>query len=75
VIANATLVTMNTKRACDAMRGAYPQYANKIEVVRNGSDTDLLPPTRRDRPLPPTLCRFDLPRSRSAQLLQGLPSG
>ncbi len=48
VIANATLVTMNTDASSDAMRGAYPQFADKIEVVRNGSDNDPLPATRRD---------------------------
>jgi len=48
VIANATLVTMNTEASRDAMRSAYPQHASKFEVVRNGSDTEPLPPTRRD---------------------------
>lgn len=48
VIANAAVVTMNTEASRDAMRAAYPQYAAKIDVVRNGSDDDPLPPTRRD---------------------------
>ena len=48
VIANATLVTMNTEASCDAMRRAYPEHASKIEVVRNGSDTEPLPQTKRD---------------------------
>jgi hypothetical protein len=48
VVANATLVTMNTDASCDAMRGAYPQYTNKFDVVRNGSDNEPLPPTKRD---------------------------
>jgi hypothetical protein len=48
VMANATLVTMNTDASCDAMRGAYPQHYDKFDVVRNGSDNDPLPGTRRD---------------------------
>ena len=48
VVANAAVVTMNTEASRDAMRAAYPQYADKIDVVRNGSDDDPLPPTRRD---------------------------
>ncbi|MEO5817797.1 MAG: hypothetical protein ABIT20_21185 [Gemmatimonadaceae bacterium] len=48
VMANAKLVTMNTDASCDAMRGAYPQHYDKFEVVRNGSDNDPLPATRRD---------------------------
>ncbi|MEO8333656.1 MAG: glycosyltransferase [bacterium] len=48
VIDHATLVTMNTEASRDAMRAAYPQHATKIEVIRNGSDDDPLPPTKRD---------------------------
>ena len=47
-IEHATLVTMNTEASRDAMRVAYSQHAGKIDVVRNGSDNDPLPPTRRD---------------------------
>jgi hypothetical protein len=48
VIEHATLVTMNTEASRDAMRAAYPQHAAKIDVVRNGTDDDPLPPTKRD---------------------------
>ncbi|MEP6729237.1 MAG: hypothetical protein ABJE10_01300 [bacterium] len=48
VVANATLVTLNTEASRDAMRAAYAAYADKFEVVRNGSDKDPLPPTKRD---------------------------
>lgn len=48
IINNATLVTMNTPPARDAMRAAYPEYASRIEVVLNGSDSDPLPPPTRD---------------------------
>lgn len=48
VMSNATLVTLNTDATRDAMRAAYPQHAAKIDVVRNGSDNDQLPPAKRD---------------------------
>lgn len=48
VVDSAALVTMNTEASRDAMRAAYPEHAEKIDVVRNGSDDDPLPPTRRD---------------------------
>lgn len=48
VMSHATLVTLNTEATRDAMRAAYPQHAAKIDVVRNGSDNDQLPPAKRD---------------------------
>lgn len=48
VIDHASLVTMNTEASRDAMRAAYPEHAAKIDVVRNGTDDEPLPPTRRD---------------------------
>ena len=42
-VANAALITMNTETACDAMRAAYPEAAEKIAFVRNGSDDEPLP--------------------------------
>lgn len=48
VVRDAAFVTMNTEASGDAMRGAYPESAEKIYVVRNGTDDEPLPPTRRD---------------------------
>jgi hypothetical protein len=48
VMKHATLVTLNTEAMRNAMRVAYPQHAGKFDVVRNGSDNDPLPPTKRD---------------------------
>ena len=48
VVANATLITMNTEPSCAAMRSAYPASVGKIQVVRNGCDDDPLPPATRD---------------------------
>lgn len=47
-VADAALLTMNTEAACKALRGAYPEQAAKIHVVRNGSDDEHIPPPRRD---------------------------
>ncbi|MEO7458363.1 MAG: hypothetical protein ABIY52_19040 [Gemmatimonadaceae bacterium] len=47
-LSGATLVTMNTEPACNAMRGAYPEHAGKIEFVRNGCDDEPLPPSTHD---------------------------
>ncbi|MEP6618252.1 MAG: glycosyltransferase [bacterium] len=47
-VAGAALVTMNTEAACKSLRRAYPECADKIEVVRNGCDDEPLPPPRRD---------------------------
>jgi glycosyltransferase involved in cell wall biosynthesis len=49
VMNHATLVTLNTEATRDAMRKVYPQHAGKIDVVRNGSDNDPLPPPKRDK--------------------------
>jgi hypothetical protein len=47
---DAALITMNTEHIGAMMRRAYPQHASRIEVVRNGSDSDPLPaPIRTDR--------------------------
>ncbi len=48
VVREAAFITMNTEASGDAMRGAYPESAEKIYVVRNGTDDEPLPPTRRD---------------------------
>jgi hypothetical protein len=48
IIENSRLVTMNTPPARDAMREAYPEYASRIDMVLNGSDSDPLPPPTRD---------------------------
>jgi len=48
VMSHATLVTLNTEPTRSAMEVAYSQHAHKLAVVRNGSDTDPLPPTKRD---------------------------
>ncbi len=48
IVSSAALVTMNTQSARDAMRAAYPESAHKVEVIRNGSDDEPLPPARRD---------------------------
>ena len=45
----ASLVTMNTRAARDAMRAAYRRYAEKIEVIRNGSDDEPLPEPHHDK--------------------------
>ena len=45
---DATLITMNTEHIAAKMRRAYPERASRIEVVRNGSDSDALPPPHRD---------------------------
>ncbi len=49
VMANATLVTLNTEPSCDAMKTAYAEYSDKFTVVRNGSDNEPLPPARQDK--------------------------
>jgi hypothetical protein len=43
VVRQAAFVTMNTDEAGGAMRKLYPEYASKIEVVRNGSDDVSIP--------------------------------
>jgi hypothetical protein len=48
IISRAAAVTMNTQGARDAMRAAYPEHGDKIEVVRNGSDDEPLPPPSGD---------------------------
>jgi hypothetical protein len=47
VVRESALLVMNTERSRDAMRAAYPRYANKIEAIRNGCDDEALPPPRR----------------------------
>src|SRR6185436_8568687 len=48
VVRHASLITMNTQAARDAMRAAYPSEAYKFEVIRNGSDDEPLPTPPRD---------------------------
>jgi hypothetical protein len=48
VIQDATLVTMNTEAACRSMRLAYPASADRIEVIRNGSDDEPVPKVEAD---------------------------
>jgi hypothetical protein len=48
VVDDAAIVVMNTEASRDAMRAAYPSNAHKIDVIRNGSDDDPIPPTRHD---------------------------
>jgi len=48
VVRHASLITMNTQAARDAMRAAYPPEAYKFEVIRNGSDDEPLPRPARD---------------------------
>jgi glycosyltransferase involved in cell wall biosynthesis len=48
VVHRAALVTMNTEKACHAMRVAYPELANRIEVIRNGSDDSAVGSVKRD---------------------------
>lgn len=42
-VRQAALVTMNTEASRDAMRGLYPEYARKVEAIRNGCDDEPLP--------------------------------
>jgi hypothetical protein len=50
VIAEASLITMNTERSEAAMRAGYPAAASRIITVRNGADDDPLPaPGTRER--------------------------
>jgi hypothetical protein len=48
VVDDAAIVAMNTEASRDAMRAAYPSNAHKIDVIRNGSDDDPIPPTKHD---------------------------
>ena len=48
VIRAASLITMNTEAACAAMRARYPGAAEKIHVIRNGADDELIPSAPRD---------------------------
>lgn len=48
VMRRAAAVTMNTERARDAMRAAYPEFAERIHVVRNGADETARVETARD---------------------------
>jgi hypothetical protein len=43
VVENASLVIVNTEVSQSMMVTAYPEHASKIEVVRNGSDSEPLP--------------------------------
>jgi hypothetical protein len=47
-VESAALVTMNTETACAAMRSRYPAFADRIEVIRNGSDDEPLPTVEKD---------------------------
>jgi hypothetical protein len=47
-VASATLVTMNTEAAAVAMRSRYPAFANRVEVIRNGSDDEPIPAVAAD---------------------------
>ena len=42
-VRDARLIVMNTERARDDMRRRYPEAADRIVVVRNGSDGEALP--------------------------------
>ncbi|MEP6998836.1 MAG: hypothetical protein ABI969_00050 [bacterium] len=44
----ASLITMNTEHVGAMMRRTYPESASRIEIVRNGADSDPLPDPTRD---------------------------
>ncbi len=47
-VREADLITMNTEHVGAMMRQAYPESASRIEIVRNGSDSDPVPLPHRD---------------------------